>query len=245
VADKAYNDALDNVLKTSTGAAKSFPGLKQNGLEDIVNTMRQAQFDASDAVDATQIVRDMATKAYATGDKAMGKSLRGISDAIEDALERHLSAAGNPDALNSFRAARKLIAKTYTVQGALNSQTGSVSAQKLVKSLPKLEGELKTIAETADAFKPSMQSLAQSPKAFSPFDWLAAGGIGGMTGNPLLAIAPAARPGIRSALLSGPVQSMAMRDLAPPASRLAGLSNNEFVRLLYGPGSVAAMNTGQ
>lgn len=250
VADKTYNDALDALLKQSNGAAKSFPGLKADKLDEVVATMRQPSFDAGDAIDATKVLRDLSETAYGQGDKALAKAYRGVSDALEDALDRHVAQTGSPDAVKAFRDARKLIAKTYTVEKALNGETGAVSAQALAQQLRRgkpLSGELKTIAEIAEAFPKATQALKEAPKALSPLDFGAAGiGLAGSGGNPLAALGLAARPAARSALLSAPMQRNALRDLAAPTSRLANVADNPLSRLLYGPvgavGGLALMN---
>jgi len=118
------------------------------------------------------------------------------------------------DALNALREARKMIAKTYSVQKGLNSQTGEVSAQALAKQLEKgkpLSGELRTIAEMGQAFPKAMQSLKEAPKAFSPLDWAVSGGASMASANPLPMAAMLARPAARSYLLSPMAQQAAMR----------------------------------
>jgi hypothetical protein len=239
-ADKAYMQALDDVQRTMQGAVKSFPGLKNDAVTGLIETMRKPSFDAGDAIDATKVLREMADKAYASGDKQLGKAYKSVSGALEDVLERNLQSK-SPDAVKEFRNARQLIAKTYTVEKALTDGTGSVNAQALVRDLKKgrLSGDLKTIAETADTFKPAMQFLRESPKDLSPLDWGAAGvGLAGSGGNPLAALGLVARPAVRSALLTGPAQRRAMNPLSLPSGRSA--ADNALLRLLYGPGAVAA-----
>lgn len=154
-----------------------------------------------------------------------------------------------PDAVKQFREARQLIAKTYSVESALNSQTGNVSAQKLAAQLQKgkqLSGELLTIAKAGDAFKPAMQALKESPKDLSPLDFATAGiAAAGSGGNPLAALGLVARPALRSMLLSDPAQALAMRQLTAPTSRISNVVGNPLVRLLYGPGAAVAPNVGQ
>jgi hypothetical protein len=246
-ADKTYNAALDTVESTLKGAQRSFPGLKSDDVGDLVKTMRQPSFDAGDAIDATKMLRGLAEDAYSAGNKTLGKAYRNVSTALEDALDRHLANTA-PDAVKQFRSARELIAKTYTVENALNSQTGQVSAQKLAMALQKgkpLSGELRTIAETAQAFPKATQSLKEAPKAVSPLDWMMAGGMSAATSNPLALAALGARPAARSIVLSPAMQRAAMADLSAPTSRLADLSSNELMRLLYGPVAAAGVNSGQ
>lgn len=248
-ADQQYFQALDNIASTQQGASKSFPGLADNGVVELVEKLKQPGFDAADAIDATKVLRESADKAYRSGDNALGKANKAAADAIEGMLERHLQAAGNPDALKAFRDARTLIAKTYSVQKGLNSQTGNVSANKLAEQLSKgkpLSGDLKTIAETAQAFPKSTQALKEAPKALSPLDMVVAGG-GAVSGNPLM-MAWLGRPLARNALLSGPVQARALQQSTPvPFTQATQKAlENRLAQLLAAPaGAAGALEVAQ
>jgi hypothetical protein len=248
-ADKQFFDTLDKIAATQQGASKSFPGIGENGVVDLVEKLKQPAFDAADAIDATKVLREAADKAYRAGDAGLGKANKAAADAIEGALERHLQAVGNPDALKAFRDARTLIAKTYSVQKGLNSQTGNVSANKLAEQLAKgnpLSGDLRTIAETAQAFPKATQSLKEAPKQLSPLDMVvAAGGVA--SGNPLMA-AWLGRPLARNALLSGPVQARALQQSTPVPFTQAtqALLQNRLAQMLGGPlGAAGALEVGQ
>jgi hypothetical protein len=139
--------------------------------------------------------------------------------------------------LKQFREARALIAKTYSVQKGLNSQTGEVSAQALAKQLEKgrpLSGNLKTIGETASAFPKATQSLKEAPKSFSPLDMAVALG-GGAAVNPML-LAWLGRPIARQALLSNPMQQSALvRASTPtPVNAMMRALENENLMLPVG-----------
>jgi hypothetical protein len=258
-ADKPFFDALDKIVATRQGASRSFPGLGKTNMHgqpvdeiaDLVNAVKTNQFDASDAIDATRVLRDTADKAYRQGDREMGKAAKSAADAIEDVLDRHLTASGNTDALKAFRDARTLIAKTYSVQKGLNAQTGNVSAQSLAKELAKgkpLSNELRTIAETGQAFPKATQSLKEAPKQLSPLDFAVAATSGAATGNPLAAVMLGARPLARNALLSGPVQARAMQQGAPVPFTQATqrVLENRLAQMLLGPaGAATALQVGQ
>ena len=235
-ADKQFMTALDGIASTYQGAAKSFPGLKNDGVGDLIASLKQQQFDAGSAIDATKVLREMADKAYRTGDKGMGKAAKQASNEIEGMLERHLTAQGNTDALTAFQKARKLIAKTYTVQKALNEQTGNVSAQSLAKDLAKgrpLSGDLLTVAQMGQAFPKATQALKEAPKATSPLDFAVAGMTGAATANPLALAMVGARPVARGLLLSGPMQRAALQPQAFTPGMM-GLLGAEPVRQLGG-----------
>lgn len=218
-ADKAYFKALDNIAGQYQGAARSFPGAAKNPVIDMVDGLRQQKFDAGDAIDMIKVLRESADKAYRTGDTGLGKASKEAASALEGQLERHLTSAGEPEALAAFQEARKLIAKTYSVQKALNPQTGDISAPALAKMLDKgkpLSGDLLTIAQAAQAFPKATQALKEAPKAWSPLD-VAVGAIGGASSGGMLGgLAMASRPAVRSMLLSGPVQRAALKGPSAP-----------------------------
>lgn len=213
-ADKTYMKALDDIGQTYKGASSAFPGIAKNEVGDMIESLKVGQFDSGGAVDAIKVLREQADKAFRTGDTGLGKATKEAATAIESQLERHLSATGNSDALDALREARKLIAKTYSVQKGLNSQTGEVSAQALAKQLEKgkpLSGELRTIAEMGQAFPKAMQSLKEAPKAVSPLDFAVSGGASMASGNPMPLAWLMGRPAARSYLLSSMAQKAAMR----------------------------------
>lgn len=250
-ADAAFDSALNAIAATQQGAGRSFPGLQNNGVTDLIASLNQKAFDAGDAVDATKVLREMADKAYRQGDTTLGKAAKGASDALEGMLERHLQATGQPDALKAFQEARKLIAKTYSVQKSLNTETGNVAAGKLASELQKgrpLSGELRDIAEMGTAFPKAMQSLKEAPKAVSPLDFAVAATTGASTGNPLALTMLGARPLARNALLSGFVQRQAMQQGAPaPISQATqALLENRLAQLMAMPaGATSAIQAGR
>lgn len=215
---------LSAVAQQSRGASKSFPGIgakQADQIEEVVKSLGQSHFDAGDAIDATKVLRESADAAFQSGDKGLARAYKGASDALEAQLERSLARAGQQQLLETFREARRTIAKSYTVEKAVNGTTGDVAGQKLAAQLAKgkpLEGDLKTAAQFAQAFPKSAQQGVAVP-AYSPLDFLS-GGASVATGTPWLAGAIAARPLARAAALSAPYQ----RALVTPS---------------YGPGATA------
>jgi len=220
--DAAYTKALDAIAGQYQGAARSFPGLAKNPVLDMVDGLRQSKFDAGDALDMVKVLRESADKAYRSGDSGLGKASKAAASALEDQIERHLKDAGDAAAMAAFRKARQDIAKSYSVQKAVNPATGDVSAQSLARELVKgkpLSGDLRTIAEVGNAFPKATQALKESPKAVSPLDFAFGGGAGIATGNPMALGMLAARPAARSLLLSPMYQGL----LAKPPSYGPGL----------------------
>lgn len=205
----AYTQALDAIEQSSKGASRSFPGAVKNEIPDMVDSLRVGKFDAGDGLQMSQILRDAATKAYASGDKALGKANRDASKAIEDAIEEHLQSVGMPDALSSFRDARKLIAKTYTVQKALNDTTGNVSAKSIATQMKKgapLTDDLESIGRAAQLPGNSLRDMMYATPAGSQLESVLSTGGAIASHNPLLLAIPAARSGLRSLMLSDAVQ---------------------------------------
>lgn len=240
---QAYNDALDKIVAPHVKAAQGFPNAKPSPVVATIESLRTPEFDAASAVSMIKQLRGDADAAYAAGNKDMGKALKDGAAAVEDAIDTHLTNIGAPaDLLQNFREARKTIAKTYTVEKALNGETGDVSAHVLAKLLQKgkpLSGELATIAKVGSAFPRATQSLKEAPKSLSPLDYMAAlMGTGGA--GPLGAAAVIARPAVRSLLLSQPYQRL----LGSPQSYGPGLLEqtlpaleNEYVRRAIPAGS--------
>jgi len=249
----AYEKALDDAVKSFTSSANSFPGRKVPAVVENIQALKTGAFDAGDAINTIKVLRNDADAAYRAGNKIEGKAYKDAVEALESAIDTHMVSTGAPaDLLKNYRDARQTIAKTYTVQKALNAETGNISAPKLASELAKgkpLSGELLDVAKTGQAFPKSMQALKESPKQLSPLDFAVAAGLTGGTMNPLMLASLGARPLARSALLS----PVAQRSMLKPgfkqslSSRVAQpVLDNELVRLLGGPaGIIGGLGTGQ
>lgn len=216
---QSYSDALDKITAPYLAAAKAFPNSKPNAIVSEIDALRTPSFDAASAVAKIKTLRADADAAYGAGNKDLGASLKKGAAAIEDAIDDHLTATGAPaDLLSNFRDARQTIAKTYSVEKALNPVTGDVSAPVLGAQLKRgrpLSGDLLTVAQANQAFPKATQSLSQSYNAVSPLDYLA--GLGSLgaglaTGHPLAALGGLStfvRPAVRATILSRPYQAVA------------------------------------
>lgn len=210
-----YKMDLQRALAPFRSQSASFPNAKVPGVVNDIEALNASQFDAGDALNMVRYMREAADRSYRAGENMAGKAYKQGAGALEDALEKHLVGLGEPgaDILNNFRNARQTIAKTYSVQGALNAQTGNVNAIKLASDLAKnkpLSGELRTIAEVGQAFPKATQALKEAPKSWSVLDVAGAGGLSALTGNPSIAAAALARPAVRKLLLSDRVQKSAV-----------------------------------
>lgn len=210
-ADDVFNDALSKIEATYRGATRSFPGMPDNGVGRMVESLRVPSFDAGDAVDAIALLRDNADTAFRSGNAALGRASKQAAEAVEDAVERAIKSNGDEALMRRFKNARTMIAKTYSVQKAANPATGTVDAKKLAAQLAKgrpLSGELKQIADFAAAFPKAAQAVEGmgSLPGFSPLDVAAGGVTSAATSNPAAMLSIFLRPAARGAALSQPVQ---------------------------------------
>ena len=171
----------------------------------------------------SKLLRNDADKAYRAGDASLGKANKEAAKVLENTIENHLANTKQTDLLEKFRDARQLIAKTYTVEKALNQTTGTVDAKKLAAQLQKgkpLSGELKSVAEFGQAFPKAVQTpetMGSLPQ-FNPLDYFAGLVVGGTTG-PAGATAAFARPALRSVALSQPIQNRLLPTAISPEQR--------------------------
>lgn len=217
-----YNRKLDKIAEPFKKIAKDFPNAQ---VSPVLQLVESSKFNAADAASVLARIRQLRTSAddaFRTGNTDIGRASRGIADAMEDALETHISTLRSPELLNEFRNARQAIAKTYTVEKALNNATGNVDASILASELRKkrpLTNELKQVAKFAQAFPKEVQmpeKIGGAP-GITALD-VAYGGVGAaLTGNPSAVAAIAARPSIRSLITSSPYQRL----MAVPGGPLA------------------------
>ncbi len=220
-----YIQALNNIepYKDAKKAVQYFNSPEAKPIIDTIDSLKTDTFDVSAALSKIKLLRNDADKAYRAGDSALGKTNKEASKILENTIENYLANTKQTDLLNKFKDARQLIAKTYTVEKALNQTTGSVNAKALAAQLQKgkpLSAELKTVAEFGQTFPKAVQTPEQmgSLPQFSPIDYFA-GLIGGGTTGPAGATAALARPALRSLALSQPVQNRLMPNPLTPEQR--------------------------
>lgn len=224
--DKAFAQALDKVAQKYTGPANSFPGAIKSEVPDLVNAFKVQGFDAGEALQATKVLREQASDAFRAGDTAMGQAKRQIASELENQIERNLTAAGasGSSVLQNFREARKLMAKSHTVEDAIVEGSGSVNPAAFAKALNNgvpLEGDLLTLAKFANNFPKAMQPAkqVQGPGVSKLNATMAAAlGIGGGAALGPLGTAAAAAPFLapqlaRSSALSRSSQNALARQM--------------------------------
>lgn len=237
-ADAHFAQALDQAGATSAAMRANFPELVNNKVDDLISSLKsRPTFDAQPTIEAIKQFRaDAATNKAALDPaaKAMGRAQAKIAGALEDLIERNLKASGNAPLLDSYRAARQTLAKTYEVEKAINRTTGNVEANQLVKAMQKgkpLSGDLRAIAEFAARFPKANQSIEKmgSLPGVSPLDF-AATAMTGATSNPFYMAGIFGRPMARAAALANPIQNSLAR--APTPGVINRLLGNETVNQL-------------
>ena len=243
IADKSYIKALDDIAQPYVTAMQGFPNSQPSPVINLVQSLKSPSFDASSAVEKIKQLRTSAEDNFRIGNTDVGRASKKAADAIENALELHLSKTGQTDLLNKFKDARQLIAKTYTIEKAANTTTGTIDAKKLAAQLQKgkpLSGELKSIAQFSQAFPKASQAtegMGSLPQ-LSPLDYFA-GVVGGVSTGGLGAGAVLARPALRSLALSSPVQNRLIPNTAAP---LLTPDQRNLARLLTLQGVQGAIN---
>jgi hypothetical protein len=161
---------------------------------------------------------------------AKAKAYKATATELENSLENYAKEMGKADLVPALRDARQLIAKTYTVEKAMNQTTGTIVAKEFAKRLQKgkpMSEELKQIGQFAQAFP----KAAQMPEriggtiGISPLDVTAAGLTSG-----------ASLLGGEDKTTSGALGLATL--LARPAARKMVLSNNMQNRLVQQAPSV-------
>lgn len=206
----------------NSAARKAFPKTSRNpAIDDVIDDLS----NAGDQRTSTWLekVKDLRYQGNlnlkAPGDPhahALGLAQRQAADEIDDLIQRSLVTQGaDPALVDSYKEARKLIAKSYDVQGATNPVTGDVNALglgRLKKTGRPLTDELDTIASAALAFPKVMQAPAGFGHAepMGPLDFFGALHAGA-SGHPAIMAGIAGRPAVRAALLSSPGQAILAR----------------------------------
>jgi hypothetical protein len=252
VASTRNTEVTEKLVRESLGIPQTTP-LTKATLEDLRKTAGKAYAEVSSLspqaaadLEALKIARNESQawfKAYNRSqspiDLAKAKTLRTDAETLETALEAHAKAANRPELIPALRDARKEIAKTYTVDRALNDASGTVDARvfgRLYEKGAPLSGGLQTAGKFASAFPSIAKSTQQvgSPAAHNlkAFGSLLTGAGGyawmGPAGAAAAAVPFLAPPAARSIMFSGPVQ----RALAAAPNTSGGLLSQSIDELL-------------
>lgn len=239
-ADKTFADELANATAQYREIVSDFPSMANKEIDNLLQDLSQPVYRSSSLVELVKRLRHDGRanlKAFDKPEKVeLGRVQMKAQEAVEDLIERNLSAQGIDGLVDMYRNARVTIAKTHTVEDALEESTGKVVASKIGRKFSSgkpLSGGLETIGRTAEAFPKAVQNVNSSMPGLSPLDYLAGGMAGASTGFPGIA-AVAARPMVRAGLLSGPYQKTlgANYSQSELAKLLPKLLEEEYLGLL-------------
>jgi len=229
VADGAFKSAVAAMRDKANQVAGSFPSMSNSGVASLLDDLERGVFDPRAAVEASKQMRAASSKVLGSpmADPAaiqVARSQKEAAKALEDLIARNLKANGMDDLFGAWQSARTEIAKIKTVEKALNETTGNVAAGKLAKEAGKgrmLTNELRTIAQAGQAFPKAVREVTESMPGISPLDYAVGGGLGTISGNPMLLAAPLARPALRHLILSPAYQrAMGSPGYGSPLARL-------------------------
>jgi hypothetical protein len=215
--------ALEQIRKVEGGAYKAVGNLSPKAEMDL-EALKQARNDAQGWFNAYN-------RSASPADLAKAKDFRDTAEVLELQLESHAQNAGKPELIPALRDARKQIAKTYTVERALNNATGTVNARVLGRLYEKgkpLSDGLDVVGKFASGYPAVAQAPQQmgSPAAHNlraMAGMLAGGGGAALLSNPAglaLGAIPFAAPAAARSIMfrSGAQQALANR-AAPSMSK--------------------------
>lgn len=265
-----YNKELSVLTKTADKITSELPDFKATGSEQVKTLVNSIQppsgtLSGESAVELSKTLRNEASSYYdsanrtgSPSDKALAAAYRGSATAVENAIENHLTNIGKPELAANWDNARTTIAKTYSLQDALDG-AGHVDVSKLAKQSIKgkpLSDNLDLMADWANNFPKSsnLKWSKESVPGLSPLDVYGGSALGlasaahqlagapghaataGTIGAAALGAAiPVSRMVGRSAILSGPGQRLMTRPSVPTPGSIA---------TPLGQAAVAGMPTG-
>ena len=226
---KEYLENLNKIAGKATKAQEGFPNAPESPIISLIDSLKSKSFDSASAIAKIEDLRNTANKAYASGDTALGRAAKDASNLLENTIEKHLETTNSTALLKEFRNARQLIAKSYSVEKALNPASGTVDARQLAAQLKRgkpLSEELKTVAQFAGQFPKAAQVTEKmgSLPQISPVDMFA-GGLASLLTSPAAMAGVAARPALRAAALSEPIQNRLIQGakMSPDQAAMAKL----------------------
>lgn len=178
--DKYFEPELNAAMSKFSGASKLSTALGKNDLDPIVADLKAGNnFNASNAMDAIEVLRDKSKQAYANGDKGNGAAYKGVATAIENQIDRSLAATGKGDLVPAYQAARQKLAIAHTVEDVQVPGSYNIDAQKLARKLAndeQLPANLRIAAEGASV----VPGAFAVPKAAPSGGGLHVGALGSM-----------------------------------------------------------------
>ena len=218
-------------LNKETSRLQNMKSLDVSAELKLLNNLKQMNFNGDELVESIKRLRDNAQTNSSplanARDKDLGRAQKFAAQQLENLAERNLTNFNQPDVMANFEQARQDIAKSYTIEKALNATTGNVSGADLGNLARKgkiVPAELQTLANAAGAYPTAFQNVARigSVPGFSPLDIGTAGIASAAAGNPSVMLSAATRPTLRSLAVS----PMYQRNMLPSSQpQTPGLLN--------------------
>jgi len=203
--DADYKTSLQNMKTGIQDIMQDFPQANiaaAKDIDDLIKSLDVPEFDANSGMEFLKQLRNEAADNLAALDdptrKALGRAQREAAEALEEMIFRHLGNIGQGGLAQQFDNARRQIAKSYTVQAALDEGSGSVDAMKLAQILNKgkpLSPELELAARMGGSFPRAMIRPERTGSVGSNALDLAMTGAGAVS-LPLVSVSPYAALGI-------------------------------------------------
>jgi hypothetical protein len=238
-------------LNKETARLQSMKTLDVKTDLDLLNNLKVMNFTGDELVNSIKRLRDSSktnSSALASAEnKDLGKAQKFAAQQLEALAERNLKNFNQPDVMKNFQQARQDIAKSYTIEKALNATTGNVSGAdlgNLARQNRILPAELQTLANAAGAYPTAFQNVARigSVPGFSPLDIGTAGIASAASGNPAVLLSAATRPTLRSVAVSPMFQRNMLPSSQPQAPGLLNrITSNPLTN--YGLGQLPEYGT--
>ena len=253
--DDTFHAALDKAAARTSKFKEDFPGLKNNDVDSLIDSLKgKGEFSADTTIEAIKRLRVDASANKISMDaakKELGRVQGKVAASLEDLVERNLEKSGNKKLLEDYRVARQTLAKAHSIEKAVDKSTGNINANKLVQELQKgkpLTGELKDIAEFAQAFPKAAQNISKmgSLPQTSPLDVASVSTLAMMAGHPGYMALLALRPTARKLALSKFIQSGLTKKTADVAGDvLIPYKNKQISKLLPSAAVLAGSQAGR
>ena len=233
--DSVWQSKLEEIRGISKQAEIDFPDDVAPAIQEEIKKFDRRIVDANSVVEKVASLRERSADNFAannSGARALARVQRKLADEMENALERHGEKIGQKGAVQTFRNARRQLAKLYTIRDSM-TPAGDIDLGELAKRYhadEKLDGNLLTMAKLKVEFDRSFQPpLSVRSHVVGGGDVVLGAGAFAATGQIGPAAIVAARPATRMVLGSPLYQKYAIGPkIAKPslAARAArGISN--------------------
>jgi hypothetical protein len=238
-------------LNKETARLQNMKSLDVGAELKLLNNLKQMNFNGDELVESIKRLRDSAQTNSSplanARDKDLGRAQKFAAQQLEALAERELTRLGQPDLMKNFQQARQDIAKSYTIEKALNATTGNVSGAdlgNLARQGKIVPAELQTLANAAGAYPTAFQNTSRvgSVPGISPLDVGAAGVAAASSGNPSLLGTVMGRPAVRAGITSPVFQRNMLPSSQPQMPSLANrITSNPMTN--YGLGQLPEYGT--